>query len=60
MSDIYLKPGTRKERSLNSTSISDIKPALAAFNSKIIHDIGAVHRLFDAKINSLKLVFRAS
>ena len=60
MSDLYLKPGTRMERSINSTSISEVKPALAAFNSKVIHDIGAVHRLFDTKVNSLKLIFRAS
>jgi len=29
-------------------------------NSKIIHDINAINRLFETKINSIKLIFRAS
>jgi len=31
-----------------------------SFNSKIVSDVAAIHRLFDAKVASLKLIFRAS
>lgn len=58
-SDIYLKPGTRREK-LNSTVSSESRVAALQLNSKIVNDIAAIQRLFDNKIASFKLIFRAS
>lgn len=62
-SDLYLKPGTKRERRApNSTPvISEVKPSPSSgFDSKIVHDVSAIHRLFETKVSSLKLLFRAS
>jgi len=60
-----LKPGARRERSTaqSSSSIPHPMPEVKiapSFNSKIVSDVAAIHRLFDAKVASLKLIFRAS
>jgi hypothetical protein len=59
-SDLYLKPGTRRERSTASSVVPEIKSQLSALNSKVVTDFSAISRLFDGKIASLKLLFRAS
>jgi hypothetical protein len=60
-SDFYLKPGVKRERTTtSSTSLPAEVRHVPAFNSKIVSDISAIHRLFDNKVASLKLVFRAS
>ena len=56
--DLYLKPGTRRERV--SSPIVETRMAPAQITSKIITDVSAIQRLFDAKISSFKLMFRAS
>ncbi len=60
--DLYLKPGTKREKTVSTASlVPEIKNnAPSSFNSKLIHDVAAIHRLFDAKVSSLKLIFRAS
>lgn len=61
LSDIYLKPGTKREKtSIASTVDTQIKPQVNVINSKIVSDFTAIGRLFDAKIASLKLIYRAS
>ena len=57
-SELYLKPGTRKEKAAPSTQELKITPT--SINSKIINDFSQITRLFESKIASAKLIFRAS
>lgn len=59
-SDIYLKPGSAKERVANPTAVLESKVAPLMLPSKIAKDVAVIQRLFDTKIASFKLVFRAS
>lgn len=59
-SDLYLKPGTRKEKKLFAPSTLEPKLAQVTLPSKIVSDIAAIQRLFDTKISSFQLLFRAS
>ena len=43
-----------------TSSITEIKTSGNGFNSKIVHDVSAIHKLFENKVSSLKLIFRAS
>jgi hypothetical protein len=45
ISEIYLKPGIRKEKSSPLTQTTILKPS--PINSKIISDIASVNKLFD-------------
>ena len=57
-SDLYLKPGTRRERVNSPVSENRLTPM--SIPSKIVSDISAIQRLFEAKIVSFKTLFRAS
>lgn len=60
-SDLYLKPGTKREKmSIATTVAPDIKSQVNVLNSRVVNDMASITRLFDAKISSLKLLFRAS
>jgi hypothetical protein len=57
-SELYLKPGTRREKATPMSQELKITPS--SINSKIVNDFSQITRLFDSKIASAKLVFRAS
>jgi hypothetical protein len=58
-SDLYLKPGTRREKiPFANTVAPEIKTQ--AIMSKVVSDMTSISRLFDVKIASLKLIYRAS
>jgi hypothetical protein len=60
-SDLYLKPGTKNERHRSvGHTIAEVKPVASGLDSRIVHDISAIHRLFEGKVASMKLLFRAS
>ena len=59
-SDLYLKPGTRKERLSTPTSLTESKAATLMIPSKITSDVASIQRLFENKITSFRLLFRAS
>lgn len=46
--------------SIATTVAPEIKSQVNALNSRVVTDIASITRLFDAKIASLKLIFRAS
>lgn len=45
-SDLYLKPGTRREKSSLATTVTEIKSHVAVLNSKVVSDVTAISRLF--------------
>ena len=59
-SNLYLQPGAYKEKSTSPSIIAEVKPKQALLSSKIVSDIANIQRLFDAKIASLELKFRAT
>ena len=60
-SDLYLKPGNlRQGTSSTMDNSNNIRQAPVVLSSKITTDVGALQRLFEEKIKSFRLLFRAS
>ncbi len=63
ISEIYLKPGVIKDKTgLVNASINTktTEISVPTINSRIIQEIGQIKSLFDAKVEGMKLLFRAS
>jgi hypothetical protein len=57
ISEIYLKTGIKKDKSSVLTHTTELKSSL---NSRILREMAPINKLFEERIDDMKLLFRAS